>query len=453
MNPEDRNKSAPQPLSGAAQPAQYAFDRYRDGKLMAEGVRVSAWSEVEARQKARALFHPWDKRDTLQLRPAAPVAVPASPREVCEECRHVGCDRKTCGCGCHSTADRRKVNRRAPAPLPPPQEGSCQDCGCSYGVWFAPNDVWNFVMADYEGEKKRPSVICPTCFIKRADEEGVDCTGWELRPENLRGCGRDVEEPRNTQNENVQTENGVASPSAENSGEIGASRNQEQDSTESVAAALAGETWQEALDAETWLEQNGFIQYPEGIRHDGYLKESLPEIMELYAESRIAQLEQERQNEELKKEDWRKLAEQNLQTGLKALDQISELKARAEAALTRAQAENVELRASVVQFKAERDGAVNDYQEIWMADEALKKQLTQAQAERVEMARDIHKANAARITAEAALTQAQQFKKYVHDRLDAAGIAKHEEQNALNGCRIGARLDDVLTQIKKEEIK
>jgi hypothetical protein len=36
------------------------------------------------------------------------------------------------------------------------------------------------------------------------------------------------------------------------------------------------------------------------------------------------------------------------------------------------------------------------------------------------------------------------FKTYVHNRLDTAGIDKHEEQNAINGCRIGARLDDVL---------
>ena len=35
-------------------------------------------------------------------------------------------------------------------------------------------------------------------------------------------------------------------------------------------------------------------------------------------------------------------------------------------------------------------------------------------------------------------------KAYVHDRLDAAGVDPHHEQNALNGCRIGARLDDIL---------
>lgn len=46
----------------------------------------------------------------------------------------------------------------------------------------------------------------------------------------------------------------------------------------------------------------------------------------------------------------------------------------------------------------------------------------------------------------AQLEEAEKFKKYVHDRLDEIEIDKHEEQNAINGCRIGARLNDVVTQ-------
>jgi len=46
----------------------------------------------------------------------------------------------------------------------------------------------------------------------------------------------------------------------------------------------------------------------------------------------------------------------------------------------------------------------------------------------------------------------QQFKDYVHGRLDAAGIDKCEEQNALNGCRIGARLDAVLAQLEAKSV-
>jgi hypothetical protein len=47
---------------------EYGFNRYRDGRRMAEGVRVHADSLTEAVRKAKALFHPWDERDTLELR-------------------------------------------------------------------------------------------------------------------------------------------------------------------------------------------------------------------------------------------------------------------------------------------------------------------------------------------------------------------------------------------------
>lgn len=37
----------------------------------------------------------------------------------------------------------------------------------------------------------------------------------------------------------------------------------------------------------------------------------------------------------------------------------------------------------------------------------------------------------------------QSFKSYVHQRFDEANIDRHEEQNAINGCRVGARFDDL----------
>lgn len=45
----------------------------------------------------------------------------------------------------------------------------------------------------------------------------------------------------------------------------------------------------------------------------------------------------------------------------------------------------------------------------------------------------------------------RKFKAYVHQRLDDAGVDPHAEQNALNGCRIGARLDDVLRATVADE--
>ena len=47
---------------------QYEFNRYRDGRKMAQGVKVHATDETAAVTKARALFRPWDERDTLKLR-------------------------------------------------------------------------------------------------------------------------------------------------------------------------------------------------------------------------------------------------------------------------------------------------------------------------------------------------------------------------------------------------
>ncbi|WP_324671067.1 DUF551 domain-containing protein [Hymenobacter sp. GOD-10R] len=43
----------------------------------------------------------------------------------------------------------------------------------------------------------------------------------------------------------------------------------------------------------------------------------------------------------------------------------------------------------------------------------------------------------------AQIEKLQAFKDYVHGRLDQQAVDAHEEQNAINGCRIGARLDDV----------
>ena len=47
---------------------------------------------------------------------------------------------------------------------------------------------------------------------------------------------------------------------------------------------------------------------------------------------------------------------------------------------------------------------------------------------------------------EGRIDKLQAFKDYVHARLDEFGVDKHEEQNATTGCRIGARLDDVLNE-------
>jgi hypothetical protein len=81
----------------------------------------------------------------------------------------------------------------------PQREGICQDCGREYGVWFAPNEIWNLVIPN------RVGMLCPVCFMMRADHAAISFTGWELRPENFSKGGRgrkddDSSERRETSN-------------------------------------------------------------------------------------------------------------------------------------------------------------------------------------------------------------------------------------------------------------
>ena len=51
----------------------------------------------------------------------------------------------------------------------------CQDSARHNPVWFAANELWNKVIPE------RVGVLCPSCFIKRADKIIVN-TGWQLIP-------------------------------------------------------------------------------------------------------------------------------------------------------------------------------------------------------------------------------------------------------------------------------
>lgn len=63
-------------------------------------------------------------------------------------------------------------------------EDTCEECGGRNVVWFAPNDLWNRVMRG--GDRGAPDVleiVCPVCFIRRAEAAGVEATGWLVQPE------------------------------------------------------------------------------------------------------------------------------------------------------------------------------------------------------------------------------------------------------------------------------
>lgn len=59
----------------------------------------------------------------------------------------------------------------------------CQECGGPNPVWFAPNELWNRVMGGPDATGDPGGVLCPACFIAKAEEHGQCPTAWVLTPE------------------------------------------------------------------------------------------------------------------------------------------------------------------------------------------------------------------------------------------------------------------------------
>lgn len=66
-------------------------------------------------------------------------------------------------------------------------DGPCQDCGSLNIVWFTDNVVWNAVMEAekhaFASDRPETGILCPFCFVKRAEEAGLRPTGWRVTPE------------------------------------------------------------------------------------------------------------------------------------------------------------------------------------------------------------------------------------------------------------------------------
>lgn len=59
-------------------------------------------------------------------------------------------------------------------------EDLCQRCdGPNAQNWHAPSPIWNQVMRDASGAEKF-SIVCPTCFVELAKQEGIDPASWCL---------------------------------------------------------------------------------------------------------------------------------------------------------------------------------------------------------------------------------------------------------------------------------
>jgi hypothetical protein len=65
----------------------------------------------------------------------------------------------------------------------PPSSSRCGNCGSINPVWFAPNVLWNLVIGGPEATDDPGGILCPACFIERAESRGIAPTAWELRPE------------------------------------------------------------------------------------------------------------------------------------------------------------------------------------------------------------------------------------------------------------------------------
>lgn len=60
-------------------------------------------------------------------------------------------------------------------------EDTCEDCGRDNVVWFTPSDLWNAVCRP-QGYQSDP-MLCPVCFIRRAEALGIVPTAWRVIPE------------------------------------------------------------------------------------------------------------------------------------------------------------------------------------------------------------------------------------------------------------------------------
>ena len=60
-------------------------------------------------------------------------------------------------------------------------EEVCGDCGGKNPRWFADNDLWNLVMGGPDARDDPGGIICPYCFMARAEASPhVDVRVWRL---------------------------------------------------------------------------------------------------------------------------------------------------------------------------------------------------------------------------------------------------------------------------------
>ena len=73
------------------------------------------------------------------------------------------------------------VPRPRQTPIVADVEAICQECGGPNVVWFAPNPIWNLAV-----DNERQLILCPVCFVVRAEARGINPTAWVVSPEDAR---------------------------------------------------------------------------------------------------------------------------------------------------------------------------------------------------------------------------------------------------------------------------
>jgi len=93
----------------------------------------------------------------------------ASAPQDCTRCAECDCE--------NGGADCNWIN----TPTPPDETG-CQECGGGENpVWFAPHDLWNRVMGGEDCKDDPGGILCPVCFIRRAERVGIKEI-WRVGP-------------------------------------------------------------------------------------------------------------------------------------------------------------------------------------------------------------------------------------------------------------------------------
>lgn len=59
-------------------------------------------------------------------------------------------------------------------------EATCDDCSGPTLSWRAPDSIWNQVLGGLHATDDPGGMLCPNCFIKRAELGGVRPPAWTV---------------------------------------------------------------------------------------------------------------------------------------------------------------------------------------------------------------------------------------------------------------------------------